>query len=170
MSRQPDNAATATITVIRGHRPPDSERELAYQAWAWECEESCAAVAARFDLEPRTIQRWCRDDRWRMRKVDELAEVTPKESRYLAAVTLVDTAPRASLVLREMIDGTRQPNRDLMAICNSVLDRAGLGPIPNKDVNVATRPEERQDDGPASSPEEAQARIAARRERFKSTA
>jgi hypothetical protein len=141
VTRQQTDSPVPVVEVVPGHRPPEAVRDLAYQVWAWEAEENCAAVAHRLDVEPRTVQRWAKDDGWRLRKEEERAELTPANARYVTALVLGNAAPKAAAKLEAMIDGTIPPDKTMAAICQIVLDRTGFAPITLKEREPEAKPE-----------------------------
>jgi hypothetical protein len=141
MARRQNDSVVPVVEVVPGHRPPEEVRDFAYQVWAWEAEESCVAVAHRLGIEPRTVQRWAKDDGWRMRKEEERAELTPANARYVTALVLGNAAPKAAAKLEAMIDGRIPADKTMATICQIVLDRTGFAPITLKEHVPEEKPE-----------------------------
>jgi hypothetical protein len=140
MERHQADSPTPLVRVIPGHKPPEAVRDLAYDLWAWKHGQNAAAVARELGVEERTVQRWARDDDWRVRYQEERVDQSPQMARYTTALILGSAAPKAAAKLEAMLDGTVPYDKTMAGVCQIVLDRTGFAPVNLRDTDPAARP------------------------------
>ena len=109
-SSEPANGPSAAVAVVPiGAGMPEAttsaRRELAYQLWAWEHAENCAAVAAALGLSARAVQKWRHQEGWDARLDREAAALrgqlvaTTQRRLLFGAVRVVGVLERVALGL-----------------------------------------------------------------------
>lgn len=118
-------------SIDRGYRHDPRVRAAAYDWWSTDGRRNAAETAEHFGVPVTTVRSWARSESWELRAARERLSSVPDQIYEILATEIAATAVLGAQYRREVLEGTRQPDRLMTLIANTAI--ADMGFVAPKD-------------------------------------
>ena len=112
--------------IDRGYRHDPRVRAAAYEWWSTDGRRNAVETAEHFGVPVTTVRHWARSESWELRAARERLSTVPEQVYELLANQIAQTAILGAQYRREVLEGTRQPDRLLTLIANTAIAEMGF--------------------------------------------